>query len=578
VSFSAATVRFTYQPPVPCWFKVFVAADYDQQAGFIRRADPVLSPPQPFQPCGPEKTVRMQLDSSEAGRILLPLPPGHVLDPAGVVFEKGQTDQFRQDRRKIGAVLAGQHLQVFCNSQGENSAIVPASTGTVTYQSCPQAQNQELAFAEISYLTRLPEELALPAALERSLADARFLNAAEKVTRAKALVRELISYDASWSTAQAYQQNGPGQPWLAEVLAIGKGDCDIINGVNVLFLRKMGIPARLAIGFIGSKGRIQSVLHAWSEYFDSGWHVSDASAGAAGTTMPTTETASSAPAGSDFPAAPSSRPGPGIADSLGLVVTTLGIAALALSFIFFLKRKYRRRRFRQTAMIPPQATKEFLLPVIQQALLQPEIWGRDSPLWNYRFLPTVNGKPMAISRALALLRRGRLLLTTSQNQLAAAMKRQGIPVLDLSQNFLAPLLNLLSGAVNLELLFRLRPQPPAASRETADGLLDAVNAFLLKKIKKPAICLLSPGLREADFLHISLPAAPSQSRIYFPRRFIAVNPLGKDFNDFSALVKKNRPLAIFKFLQALNFESLLPVADPGAFLKKAARSLLRKNP
>ena len=41
----------------------------------------------------------------------------------------------------------------------------------------------------------------------------------------------------------------------------------------------MGIPARLVIGLIGVQGRIQSGLHAWSEYFDRGWKISDASAG-----------------------------------------------------------------------------------------------------------------------------------------------------------------------------------------------------------------------------------------------------------------------------------------------------------
>ena len=572
MSFSESTAPFTYNPPISSLFKVFAAADYDLQAGFIRRADWVLSPPFPFQSCRPEKIVSMRLRTSGRGRIFLPLPPGHVLDPAGVVFERGQTDQFRQDRRKIGAVLAGQHLPVFSNFQGESSAEIPGTAGTVAYQSCPQIQNQELPFTEISRLTRLPDGLELPAELEQSLTDARLLTAAEKVTRANVLVRELISYDNSWSTAQSYQHHDPLQPWLAKVLAIGKGDCDIINGVNVLFLRKMGIPARLVIGLIGIQGRIQSGLHAWSEYFDRGWKISDASAGAAETTILTPETARSPSA------APSRFPGPGIANLENLFVPALTIIALTLTLIVFFKRKHGQQQHDAMATTMPKATKEFLLPIIQQALLQPEIWGRESPLWNHRFLPTVGGKPMAISRAFALLRRGRLLITTRQNPLATAMKSKGIPVLDLSQKLFAPLLNLLSGAVNLDLLCQLQPQPPFKSREAFSGLLDALNAFLRKKIKKPTICLLSPGLSDADFLNISLPASPIQSRFFFPQRFIAINPLGREFNDLSALYKKNQPLAIFRFLKTLNSESLLPVADPDTFLKKAARCLLRQYP
>lgn len=577
ISFSESNAPFTYNPPISSLFKVFVAADYDLQAGFIRRADLVLSPPFPFQSCRPEKIVSMRLRTSGKGRIFLPLPPGHVLDPAGVVFEKGQHRSSDYPGGTDRSVLTGQYLSVFSNPQGESSAEIPGTAGTVAYQSCPQIQNQELPFTEISRLTRLPDGLELPAELERSLTDARLLTAAEKIIRANALVRELISYDTSWSTAQSYQQYDPLQPWLAKVLAIGKGDCDIINGVNVLFLRKMGIPARLVIGLIGIQGRIQSDLHAWSEYFDRGWKISDASTGAAETMILTPETARSPLVGSDFPAAPSRFPGPGIANLENLVVPALTIIALTLTLIVFFKRKHDQQQHDTMATTIHKATKEFLLPIIQQALLQPEIWGRESPLWNHRFLPTVGGKPMAISRAFALLRRGRLLITTKQNPLATAMRSKGIPVLDLSQKLFVPLFNLLTGAVNLDLLCQLQPQPPFKSRETSFGLLDAVNAFLRKKIKKPTICLLSSGLSDADFLNISLPASPIQSRFFFPQRFIAINPLGREFNDLSALYKKNQPLAIFRFLKALNSESLLSVADPDALLKKAARCLLSRG-
>jgi hypothetical protein len=310
--FSESTAPLTYNPPISSWFKVFAAEDYDLQTGFVHRADRFLSVPLPFQSCSPAKTVRMRLSTSGAGRIFLPLPPGHVINPSGVVFE------------------GGQQLQVFSNSQGESSVEVPASAGTVAYQSCPQTENRELSVAEILRLTGLPDGLALPAALERPLTDARFLTAAEKVTRANDLVRELISYDTSWSTVRSYQHRAPGQPWLVKVLAIGKGDCDIINGVNVILLRKMGIPSRLVIGLIGIQGRIQSGLHAWSEYFDWGWKISDASAASAKATILMPETARSPLVGGDFPAAPSRFPGPGIANLKNLAAPALTIMALAL--------------------------------------------------------------------------------------------------------------------------------------------------------------------------------------------------------------------------------------------------------
>ena len=122
------------------------------------------------------------------------------------------------------------------------------------------------------------------------------------------------------------------------------------------------------------------------------------------------------------------------------------------------------------------------MPIIQQALLQPEIWGRQSPLWNHRFLPTVNGKPMTIRRALALLRRGRLLYFTGQNPLVEALSHGRVPILDLCQDCFAP----------LSVLTSRRHKPgshiPAAAaalagcrKDTMDDLLAAVNARLTKE-------------------------------------------------------------------------------------------------
>ena len=556
-SFSEPDAVFTYAPPVPVWFKIFVAAEYDLKAGFTRRAGPVSAPP-PFQTCGPENTVRMRLTVSGSGRLLLPLPAGQAIDPASVVFS------------------AGQRPDLAVNAQGEYSMELQAGPGTVAYRSCPQAQNQELTHAEISDLTRLPDNLTFPAAVERALLEALALTPAEKAARADALVRGLIRYDTSGPTVRAYQRLAQGQPWLTGVLAVGKGDCDMINGVHVLFLRKMGIPARLVIGLFGNRGRIRSGLHAWSEYFDHGWKIADASSAIAGT-MPAENQSESLPlaAGRNLSPAPSPRPGPVDAGSGGWLDPALVMAAAALGFVFLLKRKYDRRPSVRTELPSTETGRELLVPIIQHALLRPEIWGWESPLWDHPFLPTAGGKPMAIRRAMKLLRRGRLLFFTSRNPLVAAMQGGGIPLMDLSAEFFAPLRNFFSAAVDLDLIFSLQPQPPATPRKNADDLLAAVNAFLPVK---SAICLLSPGLRDADFLPVSLPATPRQKNFYFPRRFIAVNPSGQAFIGSSILYEKNRPLAIFRFLQALAADSLLPVADPQALLKKAARRLLRQNP
>ncbi|MCX6555166.1 MAG: ATP-binding protein, partial [Candidatus Aminicenantes bacterium] len=195
LSFSQPTARFAYSPPVPGWFKVFVASEYDLQDGFIRSAGWVMALPPPFQACGLENAVRMRLVTTEAGRTLLPVPPGHAIDPDSLVF------------------ASRQRLTLDGDVQDEYSVVVPAGSGEITYNSCPQVR--ELTAAETARLTALPGELELPAALARSLTEANSLAPAEKVIYASALARESIRYDTSSLTAQAYQRRSAGQPWLA---------------------------------------------------------------------------------------------------------------------------------------------------------------------------------------------------------------------------------------------------------------------------------------------------------------------------------------------------------------------------
>ncbi|MBN2399496.1 MAG: ATP-binding protein [Candidatus Aminicenantes bacterium] len=556
-SIAALSANFSYDPPVSSWFRIFTAVDYDRQSGFVRPVEPPAPVPA-WVGCEPEKTLRMRIVVARTGRLMLPLSPGHVIDPDSVDSSPGK-----------------RRLTLSENMHGEWSTEIGSAPATISYRSCPQIRKQQLTFAERVRLTRLPDGLQWPAAIERSLAEARFLPSAEKAARAAALVRELITYDNSKTTTQSYRKAARDRQWLARVLAIGKGDCDVINGVYVLLLRKMEIPARLAVGLLGNRGHIQTGLHAWGEYFDNGWQIADASVEA--------ETISPASGSQRIPPLQAESPGAVSPRSRAVYTFFKYLAAPALIMLFvavilgvFKRRKFARRSITAKTTISVQKSKEFLMPVIQQALLQPEIWGRQNLLWNYGFLPTLSGKPMAINRAFTLLRRKRLLLTTSQNPLAAAMRRRGTPILDLSQDFFCPLLDFLSGAVNLSTLYCLQPQPLESGGKT-DSLLKAVNRLLGNKIKKTSTCLLSPGMRDNDFFYVSLPATPRQKHIFFPRRFIAVNPAGGQLSVLTALFEKNRVLAVFKFLQALNSESLLPVADPDAFLKKAARRLLRQR-
>jgi hypothetical protein len=338
----------------------------------------------------------------------------------------------------------------------------------------------------------------------------------------------------------------------------------------------MGLPARLAIGLVGDAGRIEPGLHAWCEYYEDGWRVADASFGPSYAAPSLPADAMEATRGEKLPGRMQDQP---LFMRLPLVFVLLPLLAIFLASSFRIMGKKAKTRSGTVSAATP-ATRELLLPVIRQALLSPDVWGKQGPLWDHRFLPVLQGRPMSIRRALALLRRQRLLLTTARSPLALAlaMGHGRRPVLDLSQECFAPLFPLFAGAVQLDLLWKLQPQPPAKTGDPRGDLLAAVNAMLAGQRCGPACCLLAPGLKEDDFMAVNLPATPRRQGVFFHRRFIAVNPSAGILAECAALIEKNRLLAIFRFMEALRAGSLLPAADPQAFLRKAARRLLGNNP
>ena len=88
LSYNGATVafsdprggpRFSYQPGLPAWFRLFAAETYDLQSGFVRRNQAGRLPASQTRLCRPEDSWSMQFQARAGGEIFLPLPPGHHL-------------------------------------------------------------------------------------------------------------------------------------------------------------------------------------------------------------------------------------------------------------------------------------------------------------------------------------------------------------------------------------------------------------------------------------------------------------------------------------------------------------------
>lgn len=536
---------FSYEPPGPNLFMLFAADRYDEAAGFMRGSGGNLRPiPGPLS-CPASAGVRLSLRAGK-GDIFLPLPPGHAL----------QHGSLRLDGRPLDTV--------FATAQGETVARLPDG-GRVEYGSCPQASLEKLAADEAARYTALPRRLALPPDLEAAAGAARRAPVAERAALAVSLARRRLAYDTSPAIAEAFRQRGDRSSWLARILRIGSGDCDVINGLQVLLLRKMGVPARLVIGMIGENGLARSRLHAWGEYFDRGWQVSDATPiTAAGRPAPASA-AEAEPDDAGLPAAAGRTAGGSHPEPALLIVL---LALLAGGGLWLLMR---RERVVATATANVGGSREALLRVARQAMLHPEIWGDENPLRRHRLLPKVDGGSLSLLQAQRLLRRRRLFTTANRNPLAVAMAASRITVLDLSQPLYAPLGALLDGAVDTDALCRLRPQPEAE----APGLLAGVNALANPWWRGRCPCLLATGSVCADLQRVELPVSPKNAPFFFPRCFIAVSPGSRAYSRSAILYRTHPALAVLRFLRRLDEEGMLAQGPRPARLQRAARRLLK---
>jgi hypothetical protein len=247
-----------YWPRRDLFFRAHTLDLYDPVHGWLRGPEGPLRDHPSFS-CRSGCLRARLLVVGSAEPLVIPIPTGYRLEPHTLRYQNSAVQQ------------------VFINDYGEALVKVPeASSGVLEYVAGPYAGGERPSAA--------PPDVILPASLERELARIARLPATKRVWRVARLVRERIIYDVSAATARAYREGDTD--WLTRVLTLGAGDCDVKNGLNVLFLRRVGIPSRMAIGIAGYQGRARPHLHAWTEYFLRGWKSVDATGTAQSRTSP----------------------------------------------------------------------------------------------------------------------------------------------------------------------------------------------------------------------------------------------------------------------------------------------------
>ncbi len=564
-------IELSYHPRINIWFKILNADQYHIKHGFIQTPNPDQFSYKSENPTtGQGISVRLKIPGT--GRIILPRPVGYAIHP----------DTIRVNHSPVSAFQTGSRGEIFIRFLKKE--------GTVHYRCVKAPLHQEIGTEESEMLTALPDRLPLPPEVKQALEETSTLGVREKIEKAIQFTRIKLVYDQSTATALEYKKAKNDRGWLGQVLRIGKGDCDIINGVTTVLLRKMGIPSRLVVGIIGEKGTLSNSLHAWTEYYFQGWHTVDVSrlTQSPADISPNNdnlrmESGETGVTGKGDTALFEARKQTNGRNLWIYFLISIGICSFLLIFLFIRKQQ-------KEMNFPAEKSgdiKKNLAKIAIGAILQPRLWNDEAEILDYQIIPTVNGKTISINQAFERSRKGNLVVGSHSNPIARQLSRLGLKVLNQEDKAFGPLINLLPGTLNLDRIYSLESISPDQIRNNpVAGFLIEAN----KKIKSIQaglpVCMWSPGLIKPDYELIRFPVPGSVTYSIFkalrhpknglslPIRFLAINPASHRIQYLTRLFSKNPSLALYKLINIILTESGFLPQKEQKIQKQCALNLL----
>ena len=513
-------------------------------------------------PLSEEDCIAIRLFSAE-GDLRLPVPTGHLLDPASLRRngEPYPVYATAAGEAVVRSVREGDRLEYVTARAGVPNAALPKAVRPrtpVTTSATPQ-QLEEVA----QMIGPAPVGQRLRQALEQ--------------------VRQLVVYDRSPGAVRDHQSRvEAGQGFAEAALDVGKGDCDVQNGVLVLLLREMGIHARLAVGYVGSDGRAAPGLHAWAEYYDEGhgWRTADASAGsaAAGTSPLLWVTGAGYEAtGEAFPPQ-TGNPAAGQTpehEGLGRRVVSLlsdphiplivrgGSIALGAGLLLLLGALLGRRRSSGESL---QLARTELAALLGGAL-QHQGLARLPALTHGRFVPLIGAagvqrRAISLHEARRLATGGRLFCSAAAPPLARDAAGRSAAVIDVTRAE-GRVTALGLGAIDLDEWSEL------LERATSSGLVDYLNAYLESAGETWRLALVSPLNLPAKVLDLA--------QLGLGHRRILIDPRSAEFSAVGPRLDLRSDAAAFRLLDTVTHHLEMAAGERARLLSQLAqRAVMEK--
>jgi hypothetical protein len=598
-----------YTPPVPLRFRIMIATRFNPKRGFVARWEDAKPHFFPGFQCE-DDCISVTLQVKRSGATPLPLPTGYRIQAHSVTINNIPVDE------------------LLAPEDGSPAINVESSDSTVRYLCGPVTDPGPSAVPGTP-----PAMDSMPLEVVQKLELSRTQSASEKAATAVRLVRQLLQYDDSEAAAEIYTKLDDADDWLGFVLASGRGDCDVMNALAILFLWQMDVPSRLAIGVVGRKGKAMSGLHAWTEYHDGQfWQAIDASEGRIerrggakgegakpegarregakqegakqedvkeeGAKQEGAKQEDERREGAKQEGAKQEderregakqederregakqederRGDEGIETGRQVaVMAAVGLSIAVLALLLFLA--YRRRPLKGEQIQDNDSddkAREVLGKMALAAITQPNTWHQADAIWSHPVLPLINGRSLSLARAVRLAAQGRLAVANSRhNTLSKQSEGAGSLVLDGADNAFGRVGYHLAGIVNLDHVWRLQP----IFSDSDDSLIGRANRILrIAGTRIPLV--LCPGLTDRSFLDVDLWAVKLAADGYpFPSRFVAVSP-DREAGGLAQLSGQYPDLAAFRLVDKVLSSSRFFRADEERMRYRVATSVMEEQ-
>ncbi len=489
-----------------------------------------------------------------SGPFILPVPSGYV--PVG--------GSGRMGRKRVAIEI---------NPQGMARARVPGgSPAPLRYR---VVERRGVGADLVERMSRAPP-VRLPASIERRIEGWEDAPVGERIEAAVALVQALMAYDRSPETVRMYERRvGPTGDWAVAVLEIKTGDCDVLNGLLVLVLRRVGVPARMVAGIVGRDGRGLPGWHAWVEVVESGRITTlDASAGAS-------RSSSTGPVGTAgvdaverrgtdgrISTTKASTGGAGDRSSwIGLILLAAAIVLILLLVVCGIRHS---AELRVTA--DDKQRGELLAGMAADAIRRPDAWKDVHGIWHRSFLPCLGGGFISLARLVRLCRSERAFVGSTGCELAAEARRCGQVVLAADDPHFG---QLYSRTANLRDLDELaRHKPVARPKGISASLLRELDR-VLRSCRVGAVCRAVPagGSGKASW-DVDLRPIRPRRKSGWPRRFVAVDTAHAWWRMLEDLFREAPGTAVAVAMDRLASESRLLWHKAASLRRAAARQAL----